>query len=155
MKKLIFAFGFLLPISLLYFMIGTIWAHGVVYEVKEDKTVMIKVNYDDGEPMSYAEVEIFSPSDEKVEYQNGRTDKNGCFAFLPNEAGEWKVKVNDGMGHGVVTNIQVKEGMKVDILHHGFPRWQKLITGISIIWGLTGLIFYFRFRKIKNYLKGD
>lgn len=151
MKKLIFAFGFLLPISLLSFMIGTIWAHGVVYEVKEDKTVMIKVNYDDDEPMGYAEVEIFSPSDGKIEYQNGRTDKNGCFAFLPNEIGEWKIKVNDGMGHGVTAKIKVEEGMHIEsVRYSGLARWQKLIMGLSIIFGVTGFVFYFRVRKEIN-----
>ena len=152
MKKLVFGF---FPVILLSFTASTAWSHGVVYEVKEDRTTIIKVEYDDGEPMSYAEVEIFSPGDEKIEYQNGRTDKNGCFAFLPNEVGEWKVKVNDGMGHGVVTKVTVKEGMRIDILHHGFSRWQKLVVGVSAIWCLTGLIFYFRARKIEKHLKED
>jgi len=147
MKKSIVVFELLLSLVLFPIMASTTWAHGVVYEVKEDKAVILKVGYDDGEPMSYAEVEIFSPRDEKIEYQNGRTDEEGCFAFLPNAVGEWKVKVNDGMGHGVVTKIPVKEGMKTDISYRGFPRWQRLITGISIIWGLTGLILYLKVRK--------
>ncbi|MDO9575134.1 MAG: hypothetical protein Q7J55_01230 [bacterium] len=156
MKKfsLFFIIAFLLPLT---FIPHDARAHGVVYELKKDKTVIIKVAYDDGEPMSYAEVKIFSPHDTKIEYQNGRTDKNGCFAFLPDQIGEWKVIVNDGMGHGVVTEVKVftegestfggKETMKIEATIKGWPRWQKLVTGISIIWGLAGLIFYFRVRK--------
>jgi nickel transport protein len=122
-------------------------AHGVVYEISKEDAVIVKVGYDDGEPMSYAEVKIFSPFERDIEYQNGRTDRNGCFAFFPDQAGEWKVIVNDGMGHGVVTEVPVKEGMNLDTIHHGFPRGQKLIAGIGIIWGLTGLVLYLKIRK--------
>lgn len=98
--------------------------------------------------MSYAEIKIFSPDNKNIEHQNGRTDKNGCFAFLPDKVGEWKVMVNDGMGHGVVTEVKVEKAMKIEkISYKALPRWQGLITGISIIWGLAGLFFYFKVRK--------
>lgn len=138
----------LIFIITLFFIPYNLWAHGVVYEVKEDKTIIIKVAYDDGEPMNYAEIKIFSPDNKNIEHQNGRTDKNGCFAFLPDEIGEWKVVVNDGMGHGVVTEVKVEEAMKIEkTSYKAWPRWQGVITGISIICGLTGLIFYFKARK--------
>ncbi len=125
-------------------------AHGVEYEIRENKAAIIKISYDDGEPMSYAEVKIFSPYNAGIEYQNGRTDSNGCFAFIPDKPGEWKVVVNDGMGHGISKKVTIMEGLNVDIVNKGFYRWQKLITGISIIFGLTGLIFYIRVRKTKG-----
>ncbi len=144
MKK----FSLIFIITFFFSLPHNLWAHGVVYELKEDKTVIIKVAYDDGEPMSYAEIKIFSPDNKNIEHQNGRTDKNGCFAFLPDEVGEWKVVVNDGMGHGVVTEVKVEKAMKIEkTSYKAWPRWQGLITGISIIWGLTGLIFYFKVRK--------
>ena len=152
--SLIFIIAFLFS---LFFLPHNLFAHGVVYEIfavgesasggKEGETVIIEVAYDDGEPMSYAEVKIFSPDNKDIEHQNGRTDKNGCFAFLPDQPGEWKVIVNDGMGHGVVTEVKVKETMKIQTTTKGWPRWQKLITGIGIIWGLAGLILYFRVRR--------
>jgi len=144
MKKLSLIF---IILFLFFFAPYNLFAHGVVYEVKEGKTVIIKAAYDDGEPMSYAEVKIFSPDNKDIEHQNGRTDKNGCFAFLPDQIGEWKVIINDGMGHGVVTEVEVKEAMKIETTAKGWPRWQKLITGISVIWGLMGLIFYLKARK--------
>ena len=147
MKKLSLIFIVVFLLSILFFMSNDLWAHGVVYGVKEGKTVIIEIAYDDGEPMSYAEVKIFSPDNKDIEHQNGRTDKNGCFAFLPDQIGEWRVVVNDGTGHGVVTKVEVKEAMKIEATTKGWSRWQKLITGISIIWGLAGLILYFRVRK--------
>lgn len=137
----------ILGLSFLSLLPGSLRAHGVVYEISKENAVIVKVGYDDGEPMSYAEVKIFSPFETDIEYQNGRTDRNGCFAFFPAQAGEWRVVVNDGMGHGVVTEVPVKEGMNLNTIHHGFPRGQKLITGIGIIWGLTGLVLYLKLRK--------
>jgi len=131
----------------LFFTCDDLWAHGVEYEVKEGKAVVLKIGYDDGEPMSYAEVKIFSPDDKDIEHQNGRTDKNGCFAFSPDQLGEWKVIVNDGTGHGAVTKVEVKETMKIETTVKGWPRLQKLITGIGVIWGFAGLIFYLRVRR--------
>ncbi len=122
-------------------------AHGVEYDIIESKAISIRAGYDDGEPMNYAEVKIFSPFDATIEYQNGRTDKNGCFSFLPDKSGVWKIVIDDGMGHGVVTEIPVKDGIKIDSVHHGYPRWLKLVTGISIIFGLNGIYFYIRSRK--------
>lgn len=122
-------------------------AHGVVDEVIKAKTMIIKAAYDDGEPMGYAEVKIFSPEVSKVEYQNGRTDKNGCFSFLPDQKGEWKAVVDDGIGHGFTIEIEVGEINNIKTVSKTFPHWQGVITGLGIIWGLMGLIFYFRARK--------
>ncbi len=138
-------------ITLLILLISTkLWSHGVVYDVKKEKAVIIKVTYDDGEPMSYAEVKIFSPDNKDIEHQNGRTDKNGYFAFLPDKPGEWKIIVNDGTGHGVVARISVDEEMKVDTIQHGFGRWKKLIVGMLIFFGLAGWELYFRVKRVKS-----
>jgi len=133
-----------------FFISNNIWCHGVEYEISEGKSILIRVGYDDGEPMSYAEVRIFSPSDPKVEHQNGFTDKNGCFAFLPDNIGKWKISVNDATGHGVVTKIEVKEEMRIEAKSKKWPRLQKLITGVSIIFGLTGLLFYVKVKGRKK-----
>lgn len=49
--------------------------------------------------MSFAKVKIWSPENDRVEFQNGRTDKNGRFSFFPDVDGVWHITVNDGMGH--------------------------------------------------------
>lgn len=144
--------------SLIFFIImfvGTneLLAHGVVYEVSKEEAFIIKIAYDDGVPMSYAEVKIFSPSDQKIEYQNGRTDKNGRFVFFPDKAGKWKIEINDGMGHGVVTNISVGEGLKLEETERkNLARWQKILVGLSLIIGITGILFYI---SAKRYIRGE
>jgi nickel transport protein len=134
-------------------------AHGVNYTINQTNALVIKVEYDDGEPMSYAEVKIFSPNDQKIEYQKGRTDKKGRFAFLPEKGGEWKVVVGDGMWHGVVANVSpgnmnVLAGNTPDagsaVQSSGFRKWQKMVMALSIVWGFIGLAFYFHARTIRR-----
>lgn len=61
-----------------------------------------------------AATNIFSPHDKEIEYQNGRTDKNGCFSFIPDDTGTWTVVINDGTDHGDRIEIPVKKNMEVD-----------------------------------------
>jgi nickel transport protein len=83
-------------------------AHGTAHRVVRNGTaVTVESFYSDKEPMQYAEVLVFSPSDRKVEYQNGRTDRNGRFAFFPDRQGTWRIEVNDGMGHLMKADIEV------------------------------------------------
>ena len=94
-------------------------AHGVDYRIAEEKkTIVVETFYSTGEPMSYAEVLVFSPQDQKVEYQNGRTDKNGTFAFCPDTEGEWRIEISDGTGHKIDAMIQA-----------GSPRSGKAYSG--------------------------
>ncbi|MGM0453934.1 MAG: hypothetical protein ACQERN_12280 [Thermodesulfobacteriota bacterium] len=87
---------------------ATSLAHGTDYRVTEDsRVVAAEFFYSDQSPMRYAEVLIFSPENDEVEFQNGRTDRNGRFAFCPKKPGKWHVKVNDGMGHAVDAVIEV------------------------------------------------
>ncbi len=119
------------------------FAHGIIHREIEGG-IGIEVTYDDGSPMSYSEVKVYSPGDEETEFQQGFTDKNGRFLFSPDVEGKWKIIVNDGMGHGVVTNISVRETMEIkkrDVPH--FLRWQKAIIGVSLIWGIIGTLFHF------------
>ncbi len=85
-------------------------AHGTGYRILGDnKAVTAEFYYSDGEPMSYAGVLVFSPGDEKTEYQNGRTDRQGRFAFYPDKNGAWRIEANDGMGHKAQGSFEVRE----------------------------------------------
>ena len=84
------------------------FAHGTDYRlIGKEAAIAAEFFYSDKTPMQYAEVLVFSPESDKVEYQNGRTDQNGRFAFLAETPGEWQVKVNDGMGHAVHATVTV------------------------------------------------
>jgi len=59
----------------------------------------VDFEYSDGSPVSFAKVKIWSPDNDSIEFQNGRTDTNGRFSFFPDVDGVWRITVNDGMGH--------------------------------------------------------
>ncbi|MBS3754106.1 MAG: hypothetical protein KGY56_00225 [Desulfobacterales bacterium] len=121
-------------------------AHGTDYRVLDEaRVVAAEFFYSDKEPMRYAEVLVFSPENREVEYQNGRTDQNGRFAFCPETAGKWQIHVNDGMGHAVRAEIPVdspETGSKeVKGLSDKKPlaatsRWIKILLGLSLMLNL-------------------
>ncbi len=123
------------------------FAHGVTYNVVRDSAVIIKLEYDSGAPISYADIKIFSPADDKVEYQNGRTDKNGCFAFVPDREGVWRIKAEDGMGHGIDKEITINKGKTIENLHHDESNRNNYIGAFGVIMAVTGLLFYLKSRR--------
>lgn len=66
----------------------------------------VEFYYSDGSPVSYAQVKIWSPEDSSIEFQNGRSDRNGRFAFIPNSDGLWRIMIKDGMGHAGSVNYE-------------------------------------------------
>lgn len=84
-------------------------AHGVGYTESSLKPVSLEFFYSTGDLMSYLEAKVFSPSDEKIAYQSGRTDEEGRFAFTPNKPGEWRIVVVDDEGHRAEAAVDVTE----------------------------------------------
>ncbi len=127
----------------LCFLPALLLAHGTRAE-RIEGGVGIAARYDDGSPITYSEVKVYSPADRENPFQEGLTDKRGQFLFLPDERGEWRIVVDDGMGHLLTEVIVVDEDLKVDqVEHYLMPRYQGILMGISIIFGLAGIAFYF------------
>ena len=128
----------------LYITMAFLWgtacmAHGVKHTLFEG-AFGIEVRYDDNTPMRYSEVNVFSPSDKETAFQQGFTDKNGRFSFFPDTNGMWRMAVDDGMGHAVSEDIEIKEGMTLVRKNSPrFSRFQGIIVGVSVIVGLFGL----------------
>lgn len=124
---------------------ANIMAHGTDYRVTEESSVVAaEFFYSDQSPMRYAEVLIFSPENDEVEFQNGRTDRNGRFAFCPQKPGKWHVKVNDGMGHAISADIEVsaakaqKDNTDNKSENHrsmvaGASKLMKIALGLSLL----------------------
>ncbi len=130
-------------------MAGPAFSHGVQFQVSRESAVVLKARYDDGTPMGYAKVTIFSPESRETEFQNGRSDRDGAFAFVPPHQGAWEVTFDDETGHGFKEKIDVEAPGTTGVPQGGrhFPREYKLITGLSLIWGLTGTLLYFKARQ--------
>ncbi len=127
------------------------FAHGMVHHFTQEEAVVIRAAYDDGEPMSYAAVKIYAPDNAKIEHQNGRTDKNGCFAFIPDAPGQWHLTIDGGMGHMITTDVTVDEDLALPAepseVSHQLPRFYGMAMGLSIIFGLTGFLAWFKSLK--------
>lgn len=131
------------------------WSHGVRGRISSGKGILVEAEYDDGEPMSYASIEIFD-SEEKLPFQTGRTDRNGRFLFYPDKMGDWRVAVSDGMGHRLalktnidkILNLKKTNEQQAKGINESSPsRYEKALMGISIIFGISGILFWWRGRR--------
>jgi nickel transport protein len=126
-------------------------AHTVNYDVQQ-KGISVRIFYTADDPANYAEYELFGPED-AVPYATGRTDKRGFLCFLPDRKGEWKVKVLGESSHGfhgVTVSVNVNEAMDVESFKKPLvARHTKLVAGISIIFGLFGLMSLLANRRKK------
>jgi nickel transport protein len=85
-------------------------AHEVLHELRRDSAVALRAYFADGEVLAYAPYELWSPADPDIPYQKGRTDRAGWLAFVPDVAGEWRVKVTGADGHGLDLRIDAAPG---------------------------------------------
>jgi nickel transport protein len=92
------------------FLSGQVLAHGLRGEINSHEAICATATYDNGEPVSYAAVEIIAPNS-KLPFQGGGTDRNGHFCFRPDSPGQWQVKISDGMGHQIELKSTVSQGV--------------------------------------------
>jgi nickel transport protein len=132
-------------------------AHGVEGSIEKAEGVCVTALYDDGEPMNYAAVEIKVPGSETV-FQSGRTDRNGRFLFKPDGPGQWLAVVTDGMGHRLALSIAV-DGSEATPepaetgpppASAGASRLLKALTGLSIIFGLCGVLYGWKAHRLRT-----
>ena len=117
-------------------------AHGVEHVIIKEGVTGIQAFYDDGSPLAYVDVTVFSPADTETEFQSGIADKNGIFAFKPDRDGIWTIIFDDGLGHGLTEEVEIRGGQGVEQAPGGIiPRWQNVLVGVSLIFGITGFLY--------------
>ncbi|MCF7823195.1 MAG: hypothetical protein K9N35_03395 [Candidatus Marinimicrobia bacterium] len=93
----------------------------------------VEFHYEDGNPLDFADVQIFRPGESEMEFQIGMTDENGIFMFNPDTLGSWTVKVSDGLGHGKIVQVEVGETISGVVNEKSLPPLQKAIVGLGYI----------------------
>jgi len=83
-------------------------AHETLHEIQRGKAIALKAYFADGEVLAYTAYEVYSPSDPRIPYQKGRTDRGGWLAFVPDAPGKWRVKVIDDTGHGLDVQLDAE-----------------------------------------------
>jgi nickel transport protein len=112
--------------------------HGAGYQIVTDGTaVSLVFHYAGGQPMAYAAVRVFGPGDAEVEFQNGRTDRQGGFSFRPDRAGDWRIEVQDGRGHAVQATVSSAAPDSMNSASVSPPpelrNWRNAALGLSLI----------------------
>ena len=124
------------------------WAHGTRGHAEKGIGIRVVAEYDDGDPMSYGNVEVISP-DGDVAFQTGRTDRNGVFMFAPDQPGKWRITISDEMGHRLVLGRQINQESVLEnnparsrqSSPPGPSRKSGIAIGISIIFGIAGILY--------------
>ncbi|WP_319471490.1 carboxypeptidase-like regulatory domain-containing protein [uncultured Pseudodesulfovibrio sp.] len=126
-------------------------AHGVAYDILDSSHgVGFEVRFSTGDPAAYAEVLVYSPEKNDVEFQNGRTDALGRFVFLPDTPGKWRVEADAGLGHKVRFNVDVDESGIASAQHttmETVPKSLKAGLGVSLFLNVGLLGLYIRKRS--------
>ena len=149
----ILRFGWFIPLLPLVLILAETRSqgHSINYQV-EQQGIALRAFYAAKDPASYSQYEIWGPGDrEDLPHQTGRTDKNGFLAFVPDRAGTWKVKVwgESSHGyHGFTTEIKVDKGLSLESFSKPLAAAHtKLITGLSLIFGIFGIYAFLKSRK--------
>ena len=147
---------------------GSAFAHGVHVNYSEDfPFITIKASLSGDQPIKNAEVKIMHPAGDQI-FQSGTTDPSGRFVFIPEMPGVYDVSVDDGMGHRKRIELAIEgsffdgeisdqetdarisiesEGTDHHHDHYHIPLLYKVIFGLSLIFGITGLWYGIRKHK--------
>lgn len=125
---------------------GDLWAHAIETTIITGG-VGIVARYADGSPAAYAEAKVFAPGDDRP-FQEGLTDRNGIFLFMPATSGTWRLEIDDGMGHVIEQRVSAHDqSSSMRATPPRLTRTWALVTGIGLIWGLFGTWGWWRARK--------
>lgn len=143
MRAFIFIFAFVAFFSQLN-------AHVLHYNLKKG-ALYSEVFFGGGEVASYSPFEIYAPG-ASLPFVKGNTDERGVLTFLPDRAGKWHVVVHAGSDHGehiVEYDVEVKNSDIAELSHTPlYSEYGAMITGVSIIFGVFGLLYGLRTRKL-------
>jgi hypothetical protein len=127
---------------------GMLWAHDMdIHVEKAPGAIAVRFSYGDDDPARGADVTVFGPGDAATPYQTGKTDPRGVFVFAPDRAGEWRVVADDGEGHREEAKVSVAEDGAIAFDAHTHGRGATWVTGVSVLFGLTGLALWWTGRR--------
>ena len=123
---------------------GAALAHGANIEV--GRGFQIRATYDNGEPMDNAQVLVYAPDNLEEPWQEGSTDDEGRFTFVPDpqQPGNWEVTVRQA-GHGDIATIPVGGSASSDAanVEASLSPVQQWVTIGAVIWGFVGTALFF------------
>jgi nickel transport protein len=123
--------------------------HDLQYSVRQGTAVVVRLQYADTGEFSYESYEIFREG-EDLPYQVGRTDAKGAIAFVPDRGGVWRIRTFSEDGHGLDVTIDVDDDQVLHLADRSlFDRYERIIVGIALLFGIFGTINLYTRRKKK------
>ena len=125
----------------------TAYAHGAKIDYTLNMTVEIRATYDNGEPMTEAQVTVYAPVDPTTPWLTGVCDSEGRFTFTPDASmpGTWDVQVRKA-GHGDMVHIPIGEGGATSG-GTGYTTLQYVLMGATTVWGFVGTALFVSSRR--------
>jgi nickel transport protein len=115
-------------------------AHDLQHRIGEGSAVSVRFFFADGSDFSFESYEVYRAGEE-IPFQVGRTDAGGRVVFLPDRAGTWRIKVFSEDGHGADISFSTGAGgAELDESQPLLERHLRLVVGVSLIFGLFGLV---------------
>lgn len=124
-------------------------AHELVVEAEfRAPSAIVQASYYDKAQSKDADVDVYPPGESSDPFVSGRTDPNGVFAFVPDQAGAWRVVVDDGRGHRESIDVAVDDlGASQPFAARAERNpVDRALGGVGVIFGLTGLWLWRRSR---------
>ncbi len=134
-----------------------LFAHDLQTKLRQDgRFILLEASYEGEDAASYLAVRVHAPDDGQTAadaFQTGRTDRSGRFVFLPSRPGLWKITVDDEMGHRVSQEITVADAASPSTTTNadqdagGRTNSDKLVIGLSVLFGITGMLMAWMSRR--------
>jgi nickel transport protein len=157
---------FVLLLNLLLVWLLPATAHDLQTTLRmEGRIAVLEATYEGEEEASFLAVSVQAPAEDAANsdaFQKGRTDFHGRFAFLPDRPGEWKITIDDEMGHRVIetftvpaTSLSSTVGDDADAAgpvrgEGGRSSTEKVLVGLSVLFGASGFLMAFLTRRRKT-----
>lgn len=139
----------LLLLVLLLIPTSVVYAHGTAISAEIDgTTITLHAKFDDGAPMSDAQISVFAPVNPRETYLQGVADGSGIFTFEidPTIVGTWDVRVRIA-GHGEMIHFPVAEDGTITFVSGKMPLWQRALIATAILVFLAGVAYYYRIKR--------
>jgi nickel transport protein len=121
--------------------------HDLRHSIEEGAAVTVKLFFADGNEFSFESYEVYRAREE-IPFQVGRTDALGRVVFLPDRAGTWRVRAFSEDGHGADISLTTGAQGAIESADRSlFDSHARLVVGVSIIFGIFGLVNLFARRK--------
>lgn len=141
-----------------------VFAHGAKIVYRQTQAIEVKATYDDGTPMSNAQVVIYAPDDPASPWLKGTTNEEGKFSFTPSStvSGNWDIKIRQS-GHGDIISIPWQaeniasavesqenisnSGNWLSSANNNYNPVQKVVMAATGVWGFIGTALFFSRKK--------